>query len=197
MKTLITIPRQEDRVFLLHRNGHREAFASVAAIAKKYGSYFVSFGINDHFNGQRCGFYINSNTGERVRYSESYHVADWVILDAFGRILSRLDIDKHHHHFLQEQARLRELHNGRWQMEHLGSMPGVAVPGTGRQRRFRKTPFPMKGFKEQICVLPQEGEPPIRAKRTQDYCYRYDDFYDEVGKERNWKNYRRTQWKAA
>lgn len=186
------IPAHETAVTLFSRDGGVWVYPSLAAALKAYGKRWIADNVGPHFRIFDCAArYFDFE--RRVWVTEPRYVeyafimrndaGEVVTLATFAALIQR-------RRWRSRWSRMMD----RWDGQ--GPVPGVRCCRGGR--RYHRRPQTMMERRQAGLVLEEEGEVAPRGPRKANHLPNsYSDYRIAAREDRNWKQYRRTQWKTS
>lgn len=184
------IPAYQTAITLFSREGQVWLYPTLQAALKALGANWISRNVGAHFReyrGTRPFFY--EQRGALV-YNPVYEEHAFIMRDDTGAPVTWAT-------FAQLRA-TRRFRTYRQQMlatwDGDGPVPGIHKVAAGAH--YYRRPHTMNELREAALVIKEDGEVPPRPTRNKRYLPRsWDDLYVAARDNRNWKEYRKTQWK--
>lgn len=184
------IPAHETSVTLFSSDGGVWVYRTMKAALNALGQHWIAKNVGPHFRVFRhVSRYFDTERECWVRTPEydDYH---FIMRDDFGAVVTAASFDA-----LIERKRWRswwERRYGAWNGE--GPVPGTRCHrGGGHCYRRPKT---MNERRQAALILEEEGEVAPRPTRdANNLPNSWDDYWVSARDDRNWKRYRKHQWK--
>lgn len=192
-------------VFLYNTKGDVTVYDNKEQAFKELGFNFISFHVGKELRvpGKLFSHFIypkhvKTNTdffNKHYPNSRQLHHADHILLNEFGEVLAIDDFEdviiserkKNDEKGFYTKYRRIEGWNG------TGPVPGTGGWGNGHYFRH---PVTLQALKAACGVCKEDGEPSMRGNRTKSHVpSSWDDIHRSDRGIRNWKKYRKQQWK--
>ncbi len=185
------VPPFESAVTLFSRNGEVEVFRTFKAALKALGHDWIAKHVGPHFRVFRCVLRTFDTQRECWVPTPDYDSYDYVMRDDHGEAVTAESFA-----FLCPQRSWQSRWSARyswWNGE--GPVPGTRCHRGGRH--YYRHPRTMNERRQAALVLEEEGEVAPRPQRSSNSLpCAWDDFRVAARDDRNWKRFRRAQWRA-
>lgn len=188
----------KETIFLYSRSGNVQVYANKDEAYKALGFSFIVYSVSVHIG--EIGKYATEMSfhpkGEKLakmnQYTTQKKFGDFVLRNEYDDVLTIADFDVQVNNnkatpFVRHDYKF-------WNGEG-------AIPGTGKRKRYGRwlrSPKTTAAIRSSLSVVKEDGEPEFRGARRRGYCTlptRWDDIYKESYQDRNWKGFRKQQWK--
>lgn len=184
----------KENVFLFSRNHQVQIFENKEVAYKELGFSFIAYAaaltlggsIEDNYN-------LSDKTKDRLSKLNPYTIqkihGDFVLRNEHNEVLTIIDFQKEIINSYSP-TRIRKKYSF-WN----GQGP---VPGTGKvsHGHYFRRPETLKDIKASTSVIKEDGEPRFRGKRSKSSIITsWDDYGRSDYGDRNWKKFRKTQYK--
>ena len=179
MKSLLCIAPHDPAVLLIHKSGSVTRYASLAKAYQALGYTWLSQHLGEVFS-----------EGCLLEHAPYYVPAvAWIMRTEHGEVITLEDF---------ESFRPTRLASSFWYRRFRFYSGTGPVPGCGRRRggRWFRRPKTMQSRRQAGLVLNEEDERPVRARRNAaNLPTSWDDWRISSLEDRNWKRFRKTQYK--